>query len=90
MDHPHSCIHTMQNRAQSIESAEVCSRSRSSQPNRLRDGGPREKREDTIAALILAPTRIQAEDVAELPRLVRGAGLRFKSFLDRLFISHSG
>ena len=31
---------------------------------------------------------VQAEDVAELPRLLRGAGLRFEGFLDLFLISH--
>ena len=40
------------------------------------------------ARTIRSVLRLKAEDVAELPRLVRGAGLRFEGFLDRVFISH--
>jgi hypothetical protein len=48
----------------------------------------REKRKKTITAVIVTPASVQAEDVAELPRLVRGAGLRFEGLLDRVLISH--
>ena len=49
----------------------------------------REKRKKAITALIMAPAGVQAEDVAELARLVGGAGLRFESGLDLFLISHA-
>ena len=41
-----------------------------------------------VAAIIMTPTGIEAEEIAELARLVRRARLRVKCFFDRFFISH--
>ena len=51
-------------------------------------GGASDERKKAAAAIVVPPASFEAEEVAELARLLRRARLRVECFLDFLSITH--